>query len=124
MLVKLARRFDNKEIDCFINFCEGAWDEPSCGIEVVDLLENKLNLPITGVNMPFYQSTKLQMKKETLACGVKVPKWCFVYNAAKLDSFLAHFDAQDKSKSPLKVPLLPKHFSSYSSIGLIKYSKV
>jgi D-alanine-D-alanine ligase-like ATP-grasp enzyme len=123
-LVKLARRFEDKEIDCFINLCDGAWDEPSCGIEVVDLLENKLNLPFTGADMPFYEPTRLQMKKAALACGVKVPNWRFVYNTTELDSFLAQFDAQDESKNPLKFPLLPKHFSSYSSIGLIKDSKV
>jgi hypothetical protein len=77
-LVKLARRFQDKEIDCFINLCDGAWDEPSCGIEVVDLLENKLNLPFTGADMPFYEPTRLQMKKAALACGVKVPAWRFV----------------------------------------------
>lgn len=35
-LIALARRFEKKEIDCFINLCDGAWDEPSVGIQVVE----------------------------------------------------------------------------------------
>lgn len=35
-LIALARRFEKKEIDCFINLCDGAWDEPSVGIQIVE----------------------------------------------------------------------------------------
>jgi len=129
-LVQLARRFEQKEIDCFINLCDGAWDEPSCGIQVVDLLENKLNLPFTGADTAFFEPTRLQMKKACLACGVKVPNWRFVYNAGDLDRLLAEFttDGDDDDDAnvakPLQFPLLVKHFSSYSSVGLTKESKV
>jgi D-alanine-D-alanine ligase-like ATP-grasp enzyme len=123
-LVKLATRFKQKEIDCFVNLCDGAWDEPSCGIAVVELLETKLNLPYTGADRGFYEPTRLQMKKAALACGVKVPNWRFVYSQEELRTFLAEFDQSDVSTHPLRFPLLPKHFSGYSSVGLVKASKV
>ena len=124
-LVQLAQRFKNKEVDCFINLCDGAWDEPSVGIGVVDLLENKLNVPFTGADLKFYEPTRIQMKKVALACGVKVPAWRFVYDWEELETFLLEFHEEiSKSGSTLRFPLLVKHFSSYSSIGLTKDSKV
>jgi len=142
-LVPLARRFARGDIDCFINLCDGAWDEPSCGMEVVDLLERKLNVPFTGADVNSFEPTRLQMKKAALACGVRVPSWRFVYTPEDLEHFLGEFeDASDDDDSsnnnsnshivngettklaPLSFPLLVKHFSSYSSIGLIKDSKV
>jgi len=128
-LVPLARQFAQGQIDCFVNLCDGAWDEPSCGMEVVDLLERKLNVPFTGADVNFFEPTRLQMKKAALACGVKVPAWRFVYTVDDLERFLGEFhgteDDDDNTKlPPLNFPLLVKHFSSYSSIGLIKDSKV
>jgi len=54
-LVDLKKKFDLGEIDCFINLCDGAWDEPSWGVSVVDLLQNKLNLPFTGADVDFFE---------------------------------------------------------------------
>jgi D-ala D-ala ligase C-terminus/SET domain len=131
-----TRRLENG-IDCFINLCDGAWDEPSVGIEVVDLLERKLHLPFTGANVSFFEPTRLDMKKAAISCNVSVPLWRFVYNHEELHKLLLEFDhTSDASDSacvsrsgkkqmvPLRFPLLVKHFSSYSSIGLVKESKV
>lgn len=115
-LVDLKKKFDLGEIDCFINLCDGAWDEPSCGVSVVDLLQNKLNLPFTGADVDFFEPSRLQMKQVALACGALVPAWRFVYNSLDLDAFL--------KESTMKFPLLVKHFSSYASVGLTKESKV
>jgi len=86
-LVDLKKKFDLGEIDCFINLCDGAWDEPSCGVSVVDLLQNKLNLPFTGADVDFFEPSRLQMKQVALACGALVPAWRFVYNSLDLDAF-------------------------------------
>lgn len=122
-LVQLAKRTD---VHCFVNLCDGAWDEPSVGMQVVDLLETKLNVPFTGADMRAFEPGRLEMKKAALACGVKVPAWRFVYSLEDLDSFLAEFAGSDadNNEPSLKFPLLAKHFSSYSSVGLIKESKV
>ncbi|GAX22815.1 hypothetical protein FisN_24Lh097 [Fistulifera solaris] len=120
-LIALARRFQEKEIDCFINLCDGAWDEPSVGIQVVDLLEDKLNVPFTGAGMSFFEPTRMQMKQVALACGVSVPAWRFVYHHDDLRQLVTEYSA---SSEPLSFPLLVKHFSSYASVGLTKESKV
>jgi D-alanine-D-alanine ligase-like ATP-grasp enzyme len=133
VLVELSQRYQRGEIDCFVNLCDGAWDEPSCGDAVVDLLEHKLNVPFTGADLKFFEPTRLEMKKVALACGVQVPAWRFVYNDLELQAFLEEFNTttidgicsgEEDAGPPLRFPLIPKHFSSYSSIGLTKDSKV
>jgi hypothetical protein len=69
-LVELQKRFDQREIHCFINSCYGAWDEPSCGASVVDLLQNKHNVPFTGAALDFFEPTRLQIRQ---ACWALVP---------------------------------------------------
>lgn len=151
-LIQLTQQHQQQSsyYDCFINLCDGAWDEPSVGIQVVDLLENKLNVPFTGADVNFYEPTRLQMKKVALACGILVPPWRFVYTIQELETLIGEFPTTngnddpimtscwDTSSSsynhcscspgeedaPLRFPLLVKHFSSYSSIGLTKDSKV
>eukprot|EP00639_Heterosigma_akashiwo_P028474 CAMPEP_0194672868 /NCGR_PEP_ID=MMETSP0295-20121207/6720_1 /TAXON_ID=39354 /ORGANISM="Heterosigma akashiwo, Strain CCMP2393" /LENGTH=560 /DNA_ID=CAMNT_0039556697 /DNA_START=39 /DNA_END=1721 /DNA_ORIENTATION=- len=123
-LVALSKRFADKEIDCIINLCDGAWDEPSVGFGAVDLLENKLNLPFTGAGVDFFEPSRLQMKKAALSVGEKVPAWRFLYSSAEIESFLSEFERGDCQDGPLSFPLLVKHFSSYSSVGLTKESKV
>jgi len=93
---------------------------------VVDLLENKLNLPFSGADVRFFEPTRLQMKKVALACGALVPAWRFVYNSADMVAFLAEFTTSEvnQQEPPLRFPLLVKHFSSYASVGLTKESKV
>jgi D-ala D-ala ligase C-terminus/SET domain len=130
------RRVDT-DIDCFLNLCDGAWDEPSVGIEVVDLLEHKLQVPFTGANVSFFEPTRLEMKKAALSCNVNVPAWRFVYSQEELQLLLQELDRFSNSGEtccgfhdngtllvPLRFPLLVKHFASYSSVGLIKESKV
>jgi hypothetical protein len=140
-LVQLAQQFKNHTWDCFINLCDGAWDEPSVGIDAVDLLEHKLNVPFTGAGKLFYEPTRLQMKKVALACGILVPAWRFVYTVDELNTMISEFHKDEEGEKkeiqtpvdvqthgdddvPLRFPLLVKHFSSYSSIGLTKDSKV
>jgi D-alanine-D-alanine ligase len=112
-------------IECFINLCDGAWDEPSCGKAVVEILEEHLNVPYTGANVQFYEPTREAMKKAALSVGVRVPAWKFVHDSQQLATFLQSLDDDTSNNSQsLSFPMLVKHFSSYSSIGLTKDSKV
>jgi len=168
--------------DCVVNLCDGAWDEPSAGLQVVQLLQHKLHLPFTGADETFYEPTRLQMKLAAMACNhnhsnttttttnnttttanntnnttttnntnknsdwVRVPQWKFLYHETELEEWLQEFPpTKDEGENghddttmletnnngkphvpppPLPFPLLVKHFSSYSSIGLTKDSKV
>jgi hypothetical protein len=125
-MMELSRRYAKGEIDCFVNLCDGAWDEPSPGCEVVDMLENKLKMPFTGAGCRFYEPTRLEMKKVALsvADGFKVPAWRFVYSQDELEEFVSnHMAASGTTATKMKFPMITKHFSSYSSIGLTEKSK-
>ena len=59
--------------------------------------------------------------------SVRVPQWKFIYHQDELEEWLLRSDnggTTNESTAPLPFPLLVKHFSSYSSIGLTKDSKV
>jgi hypothetical protein len=121
-LIELARRFEQGDLDAFINLCDGAWDEPSVGVNVVDLLQNKLKLPFTGADMNFFEPTRMQMKQVALEYGVLVPAWRFCYNDKDVENLLDEY--KNEETVSLNFPILVKHFSSYASVGLIKESKV
>jgi hypothetical protein len=126
-LMELSKRYARGEIDCFVNLCDGAWDEPSPGGEVVDLLENKLKMPFTGAGCRFYEPTRLEMKKVALSVmpdGFKVPAWRFVYSEDELEEFVTNnLAASGTTATRMRFPMITKHFSSYSSIGLTEKSK-
>lgn len=169
-LVALAKQVqqEQQQYDCVVNLCDGAWDEPSAGIQVVQLLQHQLRLPFTGANVDFYEPTREQMKRAALACNtttssttssssnktstttsdwVRVPQWKFIHHETELEEWLhddfpttqhqatetnaSAFNHNNNKKQqpqpqppPWQFPLLVKHFSSYSSIGLTKDSKV
>lgn len=130
-LVQLQHRWKNQEIDCFVNLCDGAWDEPSVGMEAVELLEHKLQMPFTGAGTDFFEPSRLDMKRAALACGVRVPAWRFAYTPADVEDLVQGLERARSDEGdgkllppPLRFPLLVKHFSSYASVGLTKESKV
>ena len=98
-LMGLAKRFENKEIDCFVNLCDGSSDEPSPGINVVEFLE-KFNLPFTGADMGFYEPSRLQMKEAALSCNVLVPAWRFIHSFDELNAFIREFEDGAEADAP------------------------
>lgn len=103
----------SKKFDVFFNLCDGPWDYPSAGIEVVQVLEH-YNVPFTGADSYFYDPTREQMKMACDLNRIKFPGYIIVTDLADL-----HLAVKN-----LQFPLIVKHFQSYGSIGLHKKSRV
>lgn len=97
----------------FLNHCDGAWDEVTAGIEVVQTL-SRYNVPYTGADAGFYDPTRVAMKMACHSFGIKFPNYAIVDT---VDGLEAHV-------KDLRYPLIVKHFQSYSSVGLRKESRV
>lgn len=108
-VIRLAR----ENFDLFINLCDGAWDEDRPGIEVVQTLE-RLGVPFTGANAAFYEPTRDKMKKVCHYWGIPTPAHLFAYRPQDIETALYL----------LTFPMIVKHPSSYSSIGLTSASRV
>lgn len=99
--------------DLFFNLCDGGWDSPAPGIEVVQALE-RLDVPFTGADSTFYDPSRPAMKRVCAAWGIDSP---------------AHVMASDeegieRAADTLRFPLIVKHPASYSSIGMTRHSRV
>jgi D-alanine-D-alanine ligase len=99
--------------DAYVNLCDGAADEDRAGIEVVQTLE-ALKLPFTGAGAAFYDPTRAQMKAAARASGVRVPESAFVQSTDECEHACTH----------MRFPMIVKHPSSYSSVGLTPASRV
>lgn len=102
-----------KGYDVFVNLCDGAWDEDRPGIEVVQALE-RLGLAFTGADTKFFEPSR---EKTKLVChygGIGTPAYVMAQNDHDIE-FAAN---------TLRFPLIVKHPSSYSSIGLTPASRV
>ena len=108
-LIALAR----EGYDVFLNLCDGAWDSDQPGIEVVHALE-RLGVPFTGATSVFYEPSREAMKRVARAWGVKAPASVHVRRPADVE----------RAAETLRFPLIVKHPSSYSSIGLTRASRV
>lgn len=108
-VIKLAKQ----HFDVFINLCDGAWDEDRPGIEVVQALE-RLGLPFTGADSTFYEPSRDKMKKVCHYWGIPTPDHVFAYTLREVET----------AARLLRYPLIVKHPSSYSSIGLTPASRV
>ena len=108
-LIELSR----KGYDAFINLCDGAWDEDRPGIEVVQALE-RLDQAFTGATASFYEPSREAMKRVCASWGIRAPAYAFAKN---------EHDVARAARS-LRFPLIVKHPSSYSSIGLTPASRV
>lgn len=102
-----------KGYDVFINLCDGAWDEDRPGIEVVQALE-RLGQAFTGATASFYEPSREAMKRVCYYWGVGAPAYAFADDEGDVDRALQH----------LRFPMIVKHPSSYSSIGLTRASRV
>jgi D-alanine-D-alanine ligase-like ATP-grasp enzyme len=99
--------------DLFFNLCDGAWAEDRPGIEVVQALE-RVGLAFTGATSEFYEPTREAMKRVCDAWGVATPRYAVV----------AVPDDVERAAAEHAFPLIVKHPSSYSSIGMTRDSRV
>ncbi len=99
--------------DVFFNLCDGAADQTTPGIEVIQTLE-KHGVPFTGANSECYEPTRLKMKEVCKAQGIAAPA-CVVARTN---------EDVERAASTLKFPLFVKHYSSYASVDLSRHSRV
>lgn len=101
-----------RNYDCFVNLCDGAFDEDRAGIEVVKALE-LFKVPFTGADSRFYEPSKELMKMVATYMGVKTPAFVFAFEEA--DILVAG--------QSLRFPVIVKHFNGYSSVGMTAKSR-
>ena len=111
--VERVRELGKNGYDLFFNLCDGAADESTPGIEVVETLE-AMQVPFTGATSEFYEPSREAMKAACRAQGIDTP--AFVMAKQEVDIARA-------AKS-LQYPMFVKHPSSYASVGLTRASRV
>ena len=111
--VSQVRQAVARGFDVFVNLCDGAWDEDRAGIEVVEVLE-RMNQSFTGAALDFYEPSRENMKRVCRYYGLATPGYHVAATVAKAMT-AAEF---------LAFPLIVKHPSSYSSIGMTRHSRV
>jgi len=99
--------------DLFFNLCDGAADEKTPGIEVVQTLE-RLRVPFTGATSEYYEPSRVQMKEACRAQGIDTPAHVLAGNDADVR----------RAADTLRFPLFVKHHSSYASVSLSRASRV
>nr|CCC50189.1 conserved hypothetical protein [Trypanosoma vivax Y486] len=99
--------------DVFYNQCDGAIDEDKAGVDVVQALES-FNVPFTGAISKYYELSKPQMKQLAHYFNIKSAKYAVIEAGDNVRDLCA----------PLTFPLIIKHVSGYSSVGMDKSCKV
>lgn len=103
----------SKKYDVFYNQCDGAKDEDRAGVEVVQTLE-EFNVPFTGAMSKYYEMTKPDMKMVAYYYHIKTAN----------HALISVGDDVAKACENLCFPVIIKHMSGYSSIGMDKDCKV
>lgn len=111
--VREVARLAREGYDVFFNLCDGAWDEDRPGIEVVMALE-RLGVAFTGASSAFYEPTREAMRRVCHAWDVLTPPAVAIEAPGDLERAL----------DLLRFPMIVKHPSSYSSIGMTRDSRV
>ncbi len=111
--VRQVLDFADGGFDLFFNLCDAAWDESRPGIEVVRTLE-MLDVPFTGATSAFFEPSREAMKRVCAAWGIDTPRYAFVHGEQDLERVL----------DTLRFPMIVKHPSSYSSLGITRASRV
>ncbi len=111
--VDRVRALVGEGYDVFFNLCDGAADEERPGVEVVDALED-LRVAFTGATSGFSEPSRDAMKAACAEAGVGAPRHVIVEGT----------DDVERAADSLEWPLIVKHPSSYSSIGLTPDSVV
>uniref|UniRef100_A0A0A9XXH5 D-alanine--D-alanine ligase B n=1 Tax=Lygus hesperus TaxID=30085 RepID=A0A0A9XXH5_LYGHE len=99
--------------DVFYNMCDGAKDEDRAGIEVVQALE-EFHVPFTGAVSKYYEMTKPDMKLVAHYYDINTAKY----------ALLGPNDNPIEACAHMRFPMLIKHMSGYSSVGMDKSCKV
>ncbi|MGE4619726.1 MAG: D-alanine--D-alanine ligase [Planctomycetota bacterium] len=101
------------DFDLFFNLCDGAADQNTPGIEVIETLE-KHNVPYAGASTECYEPTREQMKEA-----------CHQLKIATPDFVMARTEEDvERAAEVLRFPLFVKHYSSYASVDLSRRSRV
>ncbi len=111
-VAQVARRIA-EGFDLFFNLCDGAADEDSPGIEVVQTLEAH-GVAFTGATSAFYEPSRQAMKDACRAETIATPRYVFASGAPDVE----------RAARELRFPLIVKHHSSYSSVDLSRRSRV
>jgi len=80
---------------------------------VVQTLE-RLGLPFTGATSAFFEPSREQMKQACRTAGIATPAYAFARTPEDVG----------RAAAALRFPMFVKHWSSYSSIGLSRASRV
>ncbi len=112
-VVPTLTRLVRDGVDLFFNLLAGAWDQKSPGMEVVLTLE-RLGVPFTGATSEFFEPSREAMKRVCSAWGIPYPGYLLVRTDRDID----------RAAGGLRFPLIVKHPSSYSSVGLTRDSRV
>lgn len=99
--------------DVFYNQCDGAIEEDRAGVEVVQALEG-FNVPYTGATSKYYEMSKPDMKMVCHYYGIETAKFAVLEPGDDVANLCAH----------LQFPVIVKHISGYSSVGMDKSCKV
>lgn len=99
--------------DLFFNLCDGAFDEPHPGIEVVQALE-RLDVPFAGATSGFYEPTREAMKHACQSRGLDYPAYVMARSEEDVE----------RAAQQLRFPMIVKHPNSYASIDLTEKSRV
>lgn len=111
--VEQVTRLIERGFDLFFNLCDGAADQDTAGIEVVQTLEVH-DVAFTGATAEFYEPSREAMKQACRSEGIDTP-----------DYVLARCEADvERAAQSLRFPLFVKHYSSYSSVDLSRRSRV
>jgi D-alanine-D-alanine ligase-like ATP-grasp enzyme len=100
------------KFDVFYNLCDGGKDEDRCGVEACAALM-EFGVPFTGVQPQWYELAKPDMKMIAYYHGICTAKAALVESVAEAE----------KKCAPLRFPLLIKHPSGWSSVGMTKDCK-
>jgi D-alanine-D-alanine ligase len=111
--VDQVTRLIRQGFDLFFNLCDGAADQTTAGIEVVQTLEAH-GVPFTGATSGFYEPTREAMKQACRSAGIDTPACVLARSEADVE----------RAARELRFPLFVKHYSSYSSIDLSRRSRV
>ena len=88
--------------DVFLNLCDGAWDEDRPGIEVVQVLE-RLQVPFTGASSPFYEPSRLTMKRICHYADIHSPAYAFASDPGGVEVAAASLALSDDREASVRV---------------------
>ncbi|KAG0584151.1 hypothetical protein KC19_3G189400 [Ceratodon purpureus] len=103
--------------DVFFNLCDGALDATTAGIDVIRALET-YDAAFTGAGVKQYEPTKIEMKLLAADAGINVPPYFVFKNREDIESIEELF-----GQAGLTFPVIVKHISGYSSIGMTRSSR-